>query len=125
MYANSKRKKNVIGNNYRTKIPYPLNKSPNRLSDNHDIMNNSIGLIAVTAVALLLITATGMAQGVFAHSHHHNHHHGHGHGSSSNSQSSAQVNNCGNGFGSSNVKCQNLASQVQGNGNAVNVIGTQ
>ena len=98
MYANSKRKKNVIGNNYRTKIPYPLNKSPNRLSDNHDIMNNSIGLIAVTAVALLLITATGMAQGVFASSHHHSHHHshhnghGHGHGSSSNSQSIAQAN---------------------------------
>ena len=88
-------------------------------------MNNSIGLIAVTAVALLLITATGMAQGVFAHSHHHNHHHGHGHGSSSNSQSIAQANNCGNGFGASNVKCQNLASQVQGSGNAVNVIGTQ
>jgi hypothetical protein len=91
-------------------------------------MNKTIGLIAVTAVAMLLITTTAMAQGVFAHSsHHHSHHHGHGndHGTRSNSQSLAQANSCGNGSFSSNVKCQNLGSQVQGNGNAVNVIGTQ
>lgn len=94
-------------------------------------MNKSTGLIAVTAVAMLLITAAGMTQGVFAHSHHHSHHHGHnhshghGHGSSSSSQSLAQSNSCGNGFGASHVNCQNLASQVHGSGNAVNVIGTQ
>jgi hypothetical protein len=56
-------------------------------------MNKSSGLIAVVAVAMLLITATGMTQGVFASNHHHNHHHshrhhshGHDHGSSNNSQ---------------------------------------
>ena len=129
-----RRKKNVIDNNYGTKIPYPHDKSPNRLSDNHDVMNKSSGLIAVAAVAMLLITATGMAQGVFAHSQHHNHHHshhhhshghGHGHGSSNNSQSLAQANSCGNGSGASHVNCQNLGSQIHGSGNAVNVIGSQ
>lgn len=91
-------------------------------------MNKSIGLIAITAVAMLLITATGMAQGVFAsshHGHHHGHHNGHGHGSESNSQSLAQVNNCGNGFGSSHVSCQNQGSQIQGNGNSVSIAGNQ
>jgi len=90
-------------------------------------MNKSIGLIAVMAMAMLMITATGMAQGVFASGHHHNNHHGHGHGhkNSSNSQSLAQVNNCGNSFGASHVNCQNLGSQIQGSGNAVNVIGSQ
>jgi hypothetical protein len=91
-------------------------------------MKHSFGLIAITAVATLLIAATGMAQGVFAsshHGHHNNHHHGHGHGSGSNSQSLAQANSCGNGFAASNIKCQNVGSQVQGSGNAVNVIGTQ
>jgi len=70
---------------------YPIHS--NRLSNNHDIMNKSSGLIAVVAVAMLLITATGMTQGVFASNHHHNHHHshrhhshGHDHGSSNNSQ---------------------------------------
>ena len=125
-----RRRRNVIDNNYGIKIAYPHDKSPNRLGNNHDIMNRSSGLIAVAAVVMLLITATGMAQGVFAHSHHHNHHHshhhhGHGHGSSNNSQSLAQANSCGNGSGASHVNCQNLGSQIQGSGNAVNVIGSQ
>ena len=126
-----RRRKNVIDNNYGTKIPYPHDKSPNRLSNNHDIMNKSSGLIAVVAVAMLLITATGMTQGAFASNHHHNHHshhhhsHSHGHGSSNNSQSLAQANSCGNGSGASHVNCQNLGSQIQGSGNAVNVIGSQ
>ncbi len=94
-------------------------------------MNKSFGIIAVTAATILLLTATGMTQGVFAHSshhhhsHHHNHHHHHGHGSNNNSQSLAQANNCGNGPGASHVNCQNLGSQIQGSGNAVNVIGQQ
>ncbi|HEY7569905.1 MAG TPA: hypothetical protein VH796_00925 [Nitrososphaeraceae archaeon] len=89
-------------------------------------MNKSFGVIAVTAATILLLTAIGMTHGVFAHSsHHHNHHHHHGHGSSNNSQSLAQANNCGNGPGASHVNCQNLGSQIQGSGNAVNVIGNQ
>ena len=37
----------------------------------------------------------------------------------------AQANVCGNGSGASDVNCQNLTNQVQGDGNAVNVIGVQ
>ena len=56
-------------------------------------------------------------------------------GTYQNASGLAQVNACGNGFGGSNVMCQNVitnhphlkefASQIQGNGNAVNVIGVQ
>lgn len=41
------------------------------------------------------------------------------------SQATAQANDCGNGELPLNVFCQNLAAQLQGDGNAVNVIGTQ
>jgi hypothetical protein len=41
------------------------------------------------------------------------------------SQAIAEANVCGNGAGASNVNCQNLANQVQGSDNAVNVIGVQ
>ncbi|MGN6630742.1 MAG: hypothetical protein ACTHKP_00680 [Nitrososphaeraceae archaeon] len=48
-----------------------------------------------------------------------------GHGHHGQSQSIAQANVCGNGKGASDVNCQNLANQVQGDGNAVNIIGVQ
>ncbi|HEY7572746.1 MAG TPA: hypothetical protein VH796_15380 [Nitrososphaeraceae archaeon] len=41
------------------------------------------------------------------------------------SQSAAQANVCGNGKGASDINCQNLSNQIQGDGNAVNVIGVQ
>ncbi|MGI0042638.1 MAG: hypothetical protein ACRD47_02915 [Nitrososphaeraceae archaeon] len=41
------------------------------------------------------------------------------------SQAASQVNECGNGELPLNVFCQNLLSQIQGDGNAVNVIGVQ
>ena len=44
-------------------------------------------------------------------------------GGNSQSQTIAQANECGNGNLPLNIKCQNLASQIQGDGNAVNVIG--
>ena len=44
---------------------------------------------------------------------------------SSNKQTIAQANFCGNGNFPFNIKCQNLANQIQGDGNAVNVIGLQ
>ncbi len=47
-----------------------------------------------------------------------------GHGSS-NRQTISQANVCGNGNGALDINCQNLASQVQGDGNAVNIIGVQ
>jgi hypothetical protein len=41
------------------------------------------------------------------------------------SQALSQANACGNGFLPENVFCQNLASQIQGDGNAMNIIGVQ
>lgn len=41
------------------------------------------------------------------------------------SQAISQANACGNGVLPLNVFCQNLVSQIQGDGNAVNVIGVQ
>jgi hypothetical protein len=41
------------------------------------------------------------------------------------SQALSQANACGNGEMPLNVFCQNLASQIQGDGNAMNIIGVQ
>jgi hypothetical protein len=41
------------------------------------------------------------------------------------SQAISQANACGNGVLPLNIFCQNLVSQIQGDGNAVNVIGVQ
>jgi hypothetical protein len=41
------------------------------------------------------------------------------------SQAASQVNECGNGELPLNVFCQNLLSQIQGDGNAVNILGVQ
>ena len=41
------------------------------------------------------------------------------------SQVASQVNECGNGVLPENIFCQNLLSQIQGDGNAANVIGVQ
>jgi hypothetical protein len=41
------------------------------------------------------------------------------------SQALSQANACGNGEMPMNVFCQNLASQIQGDGNAMNIIGVQ
>jgi hypothetical protein len=40
-------------------------------------------------------------------------------------QAASQVNECGNGELPLNVFCQNLLSQIQGDGNAANIIGVQ
>jgi hypothetical protein len=41
------------------------------------------------------------------------------------SQAASQTNDCGNGELPLNVFCQNLLSQIQGDGNAANIIGVQ
>ena len=41
------------------------------------------------------------------------------------SQALSQANACGNGDMPLDVFCQNLASQIQGDGNAMNIIGVQ
>ena len=75
--------------------------------------NKMLGIIAVVAVAAILVTATAMSHDAFAKC------------KKKQSQSLAQANVCGNGSGFSTVKCQNLANQIQGDGNSANVIGVQ
>ena len=41
------------------------------------------------------------------------------------SQAASQANECGNGELPLNVFCQNLLAQIQGDGNAANIIGVQ
>jgi hypothetical protein len=43
----------------------------------------------------------------------------------SNSQALSQGNSCGNGVLSTNILCQNVANQLQGDGNAINIIAMQ
>jgi hypothetical protein len=84
-------------------------------------MNNKIiALIAVIAVSTIMITATTISQDAFAKCKK-----SRSGGSYNNRQTIAQANVCGNGSGSSDINCQNLANQIQGDGNAVNVIGVQ
>jgi hypothetical protein len=46
-------------------------------------------------------------------------------GGESNNQALSQGNACGNGVLSTNVFCQNVANQLQGDGNAINIIAVQ
>ncbi len=41
------------------------------------------------------------------------------------SQASSGVNDCGNGVLPLNIFCQNIASQIDGDGNAINIIALQ
>jgi hypothetical protein len=78
-------------------------------------MNNKHFLI-VAAVTVMLIGATALSttDNAFA-----------GKKKYEKSQAASQVNECGNGELPLNVFCQNLLSQIQGDGNAVNLIGVQ
>jgi hypothetical protein len=46
-------------------------------------------------------------------------------GGKSNNQALSQGNACGNGVLSTNIFCQNIANQLQGDGNAINIIALQ
>jgi hypothetical protein len=46
-------------------------------------------------------------------------------GGESNNQALTQGNACGNGVLSTNILCQNVANQLQGDGNAINIIAVQ
>jgi hypothetical protein len=79
-------------------------------------MNNSkrFGMVAIAAVAVMLISSAATVQeDAFAGK------------KKKYEQSLSQVNDCGNGIFPLNVYCQNLAAQIQGDGNAMNVIGVQ
>jgi hypothetical protein len=80
------------------------------------IVMNTRYMIGVAAVAMMLIGATAFAtDSAFAD----------GKKKYEKSQAASQANACGNGKLPLNVFCQNLLSQIQGDGNAVNVIGVQ
>jgi hypothetical protein len=75
--------------------------------------SKSFGIIAVAAVAVMLIASAAAVQDdAFA-------------GKKKYVQSLSQANDCGNGLLPLNVYCQNLAAQIQGDGNAMNIIGAQ
>ena len=78
-------------------------------------MNNK-HLLIVAAVTVMLIGATALSttDSAFA-----------GKKKYEKSQAASQANECGNGELPLNVFCQSLLSQIQGDGNAVNVIGVQ
>jgi hypothetical protein len=77
---------------------------------------NNIHLLIIATVTVMLIGATALSttDSAFA-----------GKKKYEKSQAVSQVNDCGNGELPLNVFCQNLLSQIQGDGNAVNIIGVQ
>jgi hypothetical protein len=78
-------------------------------------MNNK-HLVIIAAVTVMLIGATAISttDSAFAEKKKYE-----------KSQAASQANACGNGELPFNVFCQNLLSQIQGDGNAVNIIGVQ
>jgi uncharacterized membrane protein len=79
-------------------------------------MKNSkyFGLIAVAAVAVMLIASAATVQeNAFAGK------------KKKYEQSQSLANDCGNGKLPTYVYCQSLAAQIQGDGNAMNIIGAQ
>ena len=79
--------------------------------------NNSLTIAAISALAALLATGAAISsETAFAGGHQY---------SKSVRQTAALDNNCGNGTMPLDINCQNLASQVKGNHNAVNVISFQ
>jgi hypothetical protein len=79
--------------------------------------SNSLTIAAISVLAALLATGAAISsETAFAGGHHY---------SKSVRQTAALDNNCGNGTMPLDINCQNLASQVKGNHNAVNVISFQ
>ena len=73
-------------------------------------------LVIVAAMTAMLVGATALAgtDSVFA-----------GKKKYEQSQAASQANSCGNGNMPMDIFCQNLISQIEGDGNAINVIGVQ
>ena len=77
--------------------------------------NKNLTIVAILALASLLATCTFMSSEIaFACGHHH---------SKFIRQTAAQANVCGNGIMSSDINCQNLGNQVNGDHNAANITG--
>ncbi len=81
--------------------------------------------MAIAAIGVMLIATSSLTtidHAAFAKKHRHHHHNGN---NNKQSQAAAQANVCGNGPLPMKVVCQALSNQIQGDGNAVNVIGVQ
>ncbi len=81
--------------------------------------------MAIAAIGVMLIATSSLTtidHAAFAKKHRHHHHNGN---NNKQSQAAAQANVCGNGTLPMKVFCQALSNQIQGDGNAVNVIGVQ
>ena len=88
--------------------------------------NKTIAILAIAAIGVMLVATSAMTtidHAAFAKKHRHHHHHGNN--NNKQSQAAAQANVCGNGTLPMKVFCQALSNQIQGDGNAVNVIGVQ
>ena len=70
-----------------------------------------VAVVAALAVMLVAATALTTTDNAFA--------------TKSKSQAVAQANDCGNGFMSENVGCQNTASQIQGDDNRAALASSQ
>lgn len=81
-------------------------------------MNSKImAIVAIAAVAAMLATTAAVSTNTaFAGGHGHHY---------KKTQTAAQANVCGNGKFPFKILCQALNSQIQGDANAVNVIGVQ
>lgn len=77
---------------------------------------NNIHLLIIATLTVMLIGATALSttDSAFA-----------GKKKYEKSQAASQANACGNDDSPFNIFCQNLLSQIQGDGNAVNIIGVQ
>ena len=81
--------------------------------------------MAIAALGVMLVATSSLTtidHAAFAKKHRHHHNHGN---NNKQSQAAAQANVCGNGTLPMKVFCQALSNQIQGDGNAVNVIGVQ
>jgi hypothetical protein len=72
-----------------------------------------IAVVATLAVMLIAATALSTTDSAFAGK------------KKEYSQATSQVNDCGNGSVPTNILCQNLDSQIQGDGNAATITGEQ
>ena len=77
-------------------------------------MKNSVIIPLMLGVIIMLITAAPVTSTNIAVA-----------GEYKKSEAASLANNCGNGIFLFNVLCQNLESQIRGDGNAVNIIGVQ
>jgi hypothetical protein len=83
---------------------------------------NTKYLVVVAAMAVMLVAATALAtDSAFADKKRHDDKKG----GYQKSQAVSQKNDCGNGEEPFDVFCQNLASQIQGDGNAAALVAEQ